>query len=235
MSIQSAINKELFTPRDERMLVAVEVSRRRRKRMSFLPTGAGGDYNTFICVSVTNTRPHQLLITKVKQFGGSSTFTKRTQWTVEKLRQVNGINPNKDCPEFDLVFDGAVDQWVASSSAEKCLFVQILYHACKTYWEGKVGSLGKVVRQRSQSAPLEVGAGPSVPSPVSAPRTLQSRRKSYVPPRQTEFINCQPKLTAEACTMNLVIFRCKVFMNRLKNRMVANKSRSPARGKDVIK
>ncbi|XP_033931299.1 syntaxin binding protein 6 (amisyn), like isoform X2 [Pseudochaenichthys georgianus] len=230
MSIQSAINKELFTPRDERMLVAVEVSRRKRKRMSFLPTGAGGDYNTFICVSVTNTRPQQLLITKVKQFGGSSTFTKRTQWTVEKLRQVNGINPNKDCPEFDLVFDGAVDQWVASSSAEKCLFVQILYHACKTYWEGKVGSLGKVVRQRSQSAPLEVGAGPSVPSPVSAPRTLQSRRKSYAPPRQTEFINCQPKLTAEACTMNLVIFRCKVFMNRLKNRMVANKSRSPARG-----
>ncbi|KAI9517208.1 hypothetical protein NQZ68_008465 [Dissostichus eleginoides] len=234
MSVQSAINKELFIPRDERMLVAVEVSRRKRKRMSFLPTGAGGDYNTFICVSVTNTRPHQLLITKVKQFGGSSTFTKRTQWTVEKLRQVNGINPNKDCPEFDLVFDGAVDQWVASSSAEKCLFVQILYHACKTYWEGKVGSLGKVVRQRSQSAPLEVGAGPSVPSRVPAPRTLQSRRKSYVPPRQTEFINCQPKLTAEACTMNLVIFRCKVFMNRLKNRMVANKSRSPARGQPGV-
>ncbi|KAK1889177.1 Syntaxin-binding protein 6 [Dissostichus eleginoides] len=215
MSVQSAINKELFIPRDERMLVAVEVSRRKRKRMSFLPTGAGGDYNTFICVSVTNTRPHQLLITKVKQFGGSSTFTKRTQWTVEKLRQVNGINPNKDCPEFDLVFDGAVDQWVASSSAEKCLFVQILYHACKTYWEGKVGSLGKVVRQRSQSAPLEVGAGPSVPSRVPAPRTLQSRRK-------------------KACTMNLVIFRCKVFMNRLKNRMVANKSRSPARGQPGV-
>lgn len=44
---------------------------------------------------VTNTRPHQLFITKVKQFDGSSSFTRRSQWTVEQLRQVNGINPNK--------------------------------------------------------------------------------------------------------------------------------------------
>lgn len=47
-----------------------------------------------VCV-VTNTRPQQLLITKVKQFVGSSAFTRRSQWTVEQLRQVNGINPNK--------------------------------------------------------------------------------------------------------------------------------------------
>lgn len=44
---------------------------------------------------VTNTKPHQLLITKVKKFGDSSSFTGRSQWTVEQLRQVNGINPNK--------------------------------------------------------------------------------------------------------------------------------------------
>ncbi|XP_029281121.1 syntaxin binding protein 6 (amisyn), like [Cottoperca gobio] len=231
MNIQSAINKEVFIPRDERMLVAVEVRRRKRKRMSFLPAGAKGDYTTFICVSVTNTRPHQLFITKVKKFGGSSPFTKRTQWTVEKLRQVNGINPNKDSAEFDLVFDNAVDQWVASSSAEKCIFVQILYHACQTYWEGKAGSLGKVGRQRraNQGAPREVGAGPSDSSPGSAFRTLQSRRKSYIPPRQTEFINCQSKLTGDACTMNLVIYRCKAFLNRMKNRMVTN-HRSPSWG-----
>ncbi|XP_078131445.1 syntaxin binding protein 6 (amisyn), like [Sander vitreus] len=139
MNIQSAINKEVFIPCDERMLVAVEVRRRKRKRLSFLPTGAKGDYTTFICVSVTNTRPHQLLITKVKRFGGSSSFTRRSQWTVDQLRQVNGINPNKDSPEFNLVFDNAVDLWLASSSAEKCIFVQILYHACQIYWEGKAG------------------------------------------------------------------------------------------------
>ncbi|XP_074471972.1 syntaxin binding protein 6 (amisyn), like isoform X3 [Sebastes fasciatus] len=229
MNIQSAINREVFIPRDERMLVVVEVRRRKRKRMSFLPTGAKGDYTTFICVSVTNTRPHQLLITKVKQFGGSSSFTRRSQWTVEQLRQVNGINPNKDSPEFDLVFDNAVDQWVASSSAEKCIFVQILYHACQTYWGEKAGSLGKVSRQRRVSQCAQVRAGPSDSSPGSASRTLQARRKSYSPPRQTEFINCQSKLTGDACTMNLVIYRCKAFMNRMKNVIVA-RQRSPARG-----
>ncbi|XP_038581989.1 syntaxin binding protein 6 (amisyn), like [Micropterus salmoides] len=239
MNIQSAINKEVFIPRDERLLVAVEVRRRKRKRMSFLPAGAKPDYATFICISVTNTRPHQLLITKVKQFGGSSSFTRRSQWTVEQLRQVNGINPNKDSPEFDLVFYNAVDQWVASSSAEKCIFVQILYHACQTYWEGKAGSLGKAVKlakvghqkiASSQRTVHEGGASPSDSPPKSASRTLQARRKSYVPSRQTEFINCQSKLTGDACTMNLVIYRCKAFFNRMKNKMVANQSCSPGRG-----
>ncbi|XP_036942446.1 syntaxin binding protein 6 (amisyn), like [Acanthopagrus latus] len=237
MNIQSAINKELFIPRDERMLVAVEVRRRKRKRMSSLLPGAKGDYTTFICVSVTNTRPHQLLITKVKRFGGSSSFTRRSQWTVEQLRQVNGINPNKDSPEFDLVFDNAVDQWVASSSAEKCIFVQILYHACQTYWEGKAGSLGKAGKlgkvgrkgKPSQHAHEELGAGPSDSSPGPASKTLRARRKSYVPPRKAEFINCQSKLTGDACTMNLVIYRCKAFLNRMKNMMVTNQ-RSSGRG-----
>jgi len=106
----------------------------------------------------------------------------------------------QDSPEFDLVFDNAVDQWVANSSAEKCLFVQILYHACQTYWEGKpggvknLGKLGKAGQQRraSQYAHPDSASGPSV---SSASRSLQTRRMSFVPPRQTEFINCQSKLT----------------------------------------
>lgn len=51
MNIQSAINKEVFIPREERLLVAVEVRRRKRKRALFLPPGAKGNYATFICVS----------------------------------------------------------------------------------------------------------------------------------------------------------------------------------------
>lgn len=233
MNIQSAINKEIFIPRDERLLVAVEVQRRRRKRMSFLPPGAKAEYKTFICLSVTNKRPHQLLITKVKQFEGSSSFQSRSQWTVEQLRQVNGINPNKDSPEFDLLFDNTEDQWVASSAAEKCIFVQILYHACQTYWDGKAGSLGKsskLSKGKGKGKPLQstqqgAGAGPSQSPQGPASRTLQARRKSYVPPKQTEFINCQSKLTGDACTMNLVIYRCKAFLNRMKTKMVSNQSR----------
>ncbi|XP_054617128.1 syntaxin binding protein 6 (amisyn), like isoform X2 [Dunckerocampus dactyliophorus] len=225
MSSQSAINKDVFIPCNERMLVAVEVRRRKKKRMSFLSPVSKGDYATFICVSVTNTRPHQLIISKVKRFSGTSTFTRTSQWVVEQLRQVNGINPNKDSPEFDLVFVNTVDQWVASSAAEKCILVQILYRACQTYWEGKAGSLVKTNRQ----GPHQVAeAGPSDSSPLS--RTQQARRKSFVVPRLPEFINCPSKLTGDASTMNLFIYRCKAFFNHLKNSIIAQQRRSLSKG-----
>ncbi|XP_056446462.1 syntaxin-binding protein 6 isoform X2 [Gadus chalcogrammus] len=92
---------------------------------------------TFICLSVTNRKPSQLSITKVKQFVGSSAFTKRSMWTIDQLQQINGIDPNRDCPEFDLTFDNAFDQWAASSAGEKCTFVQILHHTCQRYTPNK--------------------------------------------------------------------------------------------------
>uniref|UniRef100_A0A3P9KGI8 Exocyst complex component Sec3 PIP2-binding N-terminal domain-containing protein n=1 Tax=Oryzias latipes TaxID=8090 RepID=A0A3P9KGI8_ORYLA len=206
MNIESEINKELFVPQNERLLVALEVQRRQKKRRSFLPTSSREDYTTFICVSVTNTNPQQLLITKVKQFAGSPLFTRRSQWTVEQLKQVNGINPNKDTPELDLMFDNTVDQWVASSSPEKCIFIQVLYRACQTHWESKAGSL------------------------VNLGKSLQARRKSMAPPRQTEFINCQSKLTRDASSMNLVIYRCKAFLGRVKKLMVARQKEQILKG-----
>ncbi|CDQ99200.1 unnamed protein product [Oncorhynchus mykiss] len=54
-------------------------------------------------------------------------------WTIDQLRQVNGCDPNRDCPEFDLAFDNAFDQWVAGSAGEKCTFIQILHHTCQRY------------------------------------------------------------------------------------------------------
>ncbi|CAL8315211.1 unnamed protein product [Merluccius merluccius] len=250
MSLQSAINKKVFVPREERMLVAVEVRRRRRRtgrRIPFLSAG-GGEYDTFLCLSVTNRMPPQLLITKVKRFGGSAPFVTRSQWGIDQLRKVNGINPYKDCPEFDLVFDNTLDQWVCSSSAEKCLFILVLYQAYQTYSGGLAGTpaglpgtpaglpggLVKVgvLRRMSLDAgrmPLRGPGEPQVPlGPKS--RTLAARRKSCVPARQTEFINCQPKLMREACAMNVVLYRCKAFFTRLKNRMAAKRAGSQSKG-----
>lgn len=45
--------------------------------------------------TVTNKKPSHVSITKVKQFQGSSAFVKRSQWTINQLQQVNGIDPNK--------------------------------------------------------------------------------------------------------------------------------------------
>ncbi|XP_043929399.1 syntaxin-binding protein 6 [Protopterus annectens] len=82
---------------------------------------------------VTNKKPLQVSITKVKQFEGSSSFVRRSQWMLDQLRQVNGIDPNRDCVEFDLMFDNAFDQWTAGSPSEKGTFFQILHNACQRY------------------------------------------------------------------------------------------------------
>ncbi|KAK2843565.1 hypothetical protein Q7C36_011780 [Tachysurus vachellii] len=133
MSARAAINKEIFIPHNERMLAAVQVKRRTKKKIPFLATGGQGDYMTFICLSVTNKKPTEISITKVKQFEGSSSFVKRSQWSLDQLRQVNGIDPNRDCPEFDLTFENAFDQWVAGSAGDKCIFVQVLHNTCQRY------------------------------------------------------------------------------------------------------
>uniref|UniRef100_A0AAA9RXS5 Syntaxin binding protein 6 n=1 Tax=Bos taurus TaxID=9913 RepID=A0AAA9RXS5_BOVIN len=84
-------------------------------------------------LQVTNKKPTQASITKVKQFEGSTSFVRRSQWMLEQLRQVNGIDPNRDSAEFDLLFENAFDQWVASTASEKCTFFQILHHTCQRY------------------------------------------------------------------------------------------------------
>uniref|UniRef100_H3DIM7 Syntaxin binding protein 6 (amisyn) n=1 Tax=Tetraodon nigroviridis TaxID=99883 RepID=H3DIM7_TETNG len=132
MSAKAAISKEVFIPHDEKMLAAVQVRRRTKKKIPFLATGGQGDYMTFICLSVTNKKPAHVSLTKVKQFQGSSAFVKR-QWTLDQLWQVNGIRPQqRTVPKFDLVFENAFDQWSAGSS-KKCTFIQILHHTCQRY------------------------------------------------------------------------------------------------------
>lgn len=53
---------------------------------------------------VTNSRPAQVLITKVKRYQGTRQLAKRSQWSVEQLRQVNGINPDKVTQFLNAVF-----------------------------------------------------------------------------------------------------------------------------------
>lgn len=43
----------------------------------------------------------------------------------------------QDSPEFDLLFENAFDQWVASTASEKCTFFQVLHHTCQRYLTDK--------------------------------------------------------------------------------------------------
>lgn len=51
MSAKATINKEVFVPHNEKMLAAVQVKRKTKKKIPFLATGGQGDYMTFICLS----------------------------------------------------------------------------------------------------------------------------------------------------------------------------------------
>lgn len=106
--------------------------------------------------------------------------------------------PFKDTPEFDLVFDNTVDQWVANSSADKCIFVQILYHGCLTYCKRKEASLGKTgqtEKRQEPQLPLQVAPGPDNRTRQSASKAQPAQTKSCVSLSRPEFINCQSKLT----------------------------------------
>ncbi|XP_063079394.1 syntaxin binding protein 6 (amisyn), like [Engraulis encrasicolus] len=237
MSIQSNINREIFAPCDHKLLVAIEAKRRNKRRLTFLSSGREAKYKTFICLSATNKAPVQLFITKVKQFEGSPQLIKRSQWNVDQLRQVNGINPNKDCPEFDLLFDRSFDQWMAATDAEKCMFIQVLYHACQNHWKVQDAQQTQAQTQTQTQAQTQAKAKPgeaskdplpqkpAAPAPAPAP----TRKKGPTVPR-TKFINCQSKLMEDACTMNMVIYRCKIFLNRVKSSMLPPPKRRPAPG-----
>ncbi|XP_055088223.1 syntaxin-binding protein 6-like isoform X1 [Periophthalmus magnuspinnatus] len=216
MNNPSALNKELFVPCGEVLLVAVEVQRARSRYRSLLRNKRG---SSFLCVSVTKNKPQKLYIIKVKRSGDSG-FTRRSRWTVEELRQVNGINPHKDSPEFELTFDNTVDHWVTRSAADKCIFVQVLYGACKAHLRSPSGVVVIIPGpdEGQKRAPGSENEGPT-PSPMHT--SLRIRRKSIAPPRQTHFINCQPKLTRDAHRMNLVVYQCKALLNRMKNKVAA--------------
>lgn len=71
----------------------------------------------------------------------------------------------KDCPEFDLMFENAFDQWVAGSAGEKCTFIQVLHHTCQRYSSARKPEFincqskllgGKMIKNNTANWPLLV-------------------------------------------------------------------------------
>ncbi|XP_032820133.1 syntaxin-binding protein 6-like [Petromyzon marinus] len=176
MNSKAVISKEVFGPNDERMLAAMQVKRRGKKRIPFLATGGPGEYVTYICVSVTNRKPTQGFVTKVKQFDGTAGFVKRTTWGLEQLRQVNGIGAEQDCPELDLLFDSAQDQWVASSTSEKNTFLQVLHNTCQRYRTNGMPTFANVPARLLSGVSILGSAADSMSSAVAYASQALSER-----------------------------------------------------------
>lgn len=91
-----------------------------------------------LLLAVTNKKPTQASITKVKQFEGSTSFVRRSQWMLEQLRQVNGIDPNRvselssaepRCPSLTVTLSLTLADWCVSESFLTRLFLCSSYVA----------------------------------------------------------------------------------------------------------
>lgn len=107
----------------------------------------------------------------------------------------------QDSPEFDLVFDHGSDQWLAASSAEKCMFIQILHHLCQHHWASRteVSVTAPPVGQKPASnttstGPASTSSGPASTSTEQTSVLEKRKKKSRDVLHPTEFVNCQSKL-----------------------------------------
>lgn len=137
---------------------------------------------------MTNKKPSQLSITKVKQFQGSTAFAKRSHWTIDQLRQVNGIDPNKVC-NFYLIFS-AVD--FDRTTRTKCVSNKLLVFFSL--------SLSGVLSKDSPEFDLtfenafDQWVAGSAGEKCTFIQVLHHTCQRHSSARKPEFVNCQSKL-----------------------------------------
>uniref|UniRef100_A0A669F7V8 Exocyst complex component 1 n=1 Tax=Oreochromis niloticus TaxID=8128 RepID=A0A669F7V8_ORENI len=112
-AIKHALQRDIFTPNDERLLGIVNVCKAGKKKK-----------NCFLCATVTTERPVQVKV--VKQ-----------TWELRDLTEVDAKDASKENPEFDLHFE-KVYRWVASSTAEKNSFISCIWKLNQRYLRKKV-------------------------------------------------------------------------------------------------
>uniref|UniRef100_A0A1X7VCF4 Exocyst complex component Sec3 PIP2-binding N-terminal domain-containing protein n=1 Tax=Amphimedon queenslandica TaxID=400682 RepID=A0A1X7VCF4_AMPQE len=117
-AVRLAIQKEVFTPAEERLLGLAAVSKPgRRKKTSYL------------CVSVYLSRIKQDDQRKDKQ----GLYRRVKKWELSELRLIDGKSADTEVPEFDLHFEKTTFKWVASNVVEKKAFVVCLYRMAHKY------------------------------------------------------------------------------------------------------
>ncbi|TRY57092.1 hypothetical protein DNTS_023974 [Danionella cerebrum] len=110
-AIKHALQRDIFTPNDERLLSIVNV--------------------------LTTERPVQVKVVKVKKSDKGDFYKRQMAWELRDLMEVDAKDANKENPEFDLHFE-KVYRWVASSTAEKNSFISCIWKLNQRYLRKKV-------------------------------------------------------------------------------------------------
>ncbi|XP_056621063.1 exocyst complex component 1 isoform X3 [Triplophysa dalaica] len=125
-AIKHALQRDIFTPNDERLLSIVNVCKAGKKKK-----------NCFLCATVTTERPVQVKVVKVKKSDKGDFYKRQMAWELRDLMEVDAKDANKDNPEFDLHFE-KVYRWVASSTAEKNSFISCIWKLNQRYLRKKL-------------------------------------------------------------------------------------------------
>ncbi|XP_072191511.1 exocyst complex component 1 isoform X3 [Excalfactoria chinensis] len=125
-AIKHALQRDIFTPNDERLLSIVNVCKAGKKKR-----------NCFLCATVTTERPVQVNVVKVKKSDKGDFYKRQTAWALRDLAVVDAKDAVKENPEFDLHFD-KVYKWVASSAVEKNTFISCIWKLNQRYLRKKI-------------------------------------------------------------------------------------------------
>ncbi|XP_028658089.1 exocyst complex component 1 isoform X5 [Erpetoichthys calabaricus] len=147
-AIKHALQRDIFTPNDERLLSIVNVCKAGKKKK-----------NCFLCATVTTERPVQVRVVKVKKSDKGDFYKRQTAWELRDLAIVDAKDANKENPEFDLHFD-KVYKWVASSTAEKNSFISCIWKLSQRYLRKKIEFVNVSSQLLEESVPS--GENPSV-------------------------------------------------------------------------
>ncbi|XP_075895707.1 exocyst complex component 1 isoform X3 [Nelusetta ayraudi] len=125
-AIKHALQRDIFTPNDERLLCIVNVCKAGKKKK-----------NCFLCATVTTERPVQVKVVKVKKSDKGDFYKRQQTWELRDLTEVDAKDASKENPEFDLHFE-KVYRWVASSTAEKNSFISCIWKLNQRYMRKKL-------------------------------------------------------------------------------------------------
>uniref|UniRef100_A0A665V6C1 Exocyst complex component 1 n=1 Tax=Echeneis naucrates TaxID=173247 RepID=A0A665V6C1_ECHNA len=142
-AIKHALQRDIFTPNDERLLGIVNVCKAGKKKK-----------NCFLCATVTTERPVQVKVVKVKKSDKGDFYKRQQTWELRDLTQVDAKDASKENPEFDLHFE-KVYRWLASSTAEKNSFISCIWKLNQRYLRKKVEFVNVSAQLLEESVPSD--------------------------------------------------------------------------------
>nr|XP_020747820.1 exocyst complex component 1 isoform X3 [Odocoileus virginianus texanus] len=140
-AIKHALQRDIFTPNDERLLSIVNVCKAGKKKK-----------NCFLCATVTTERPVQVKVVKVKKSDKGDFYKRQIAWALRDLAVVDAKDAVKENPEFDLHFE-KIYKWVASSTAEKNAFISCIWKLNQRYLRKKIDFVNVSSQLLEESVP----------------------------------------------------------------------------------